>query len=315
MIGTAHTLTMGHIHRHVPPASALDVRIAVLDIAQDFLLAHLQAQGIFEDYVVFKGGTALRKTFAGAAGRFSTDLDFAVRTSDVDRGTVAEMIAGACNVTLGPFTFQATNQRARWHVAVQSPFGNPSQTITIEVGPPCWLTPDVRPVVTHQTHARYGFALPALPTMRLEEILAEKVARLTRLATARDASDLVWAATTSPHSTFARPFVRHLAVLKVWVDHHGLHPGWTKVISPVPFDPDRWLAARATWDDESIGLLAHPAPRLAELEADLQRLYQGLRDLTPEEQAWAAAQHKDRRAVIAAIQTLPDSALKDTTLW
>ena len=30
---------------------------------------------VFDDLVVFKGGTALRKLFAGAAGRFSTDID------------------------------------------------------------------------------------------------------------------------------------------------------------------------------------------------------------------------------------------------
>ena len=75
MIGENHVLTPGWLQRHVPPASRLDVRIAVLDIAQDFLLAHLHTHGVFDDLVVFKGGTALRKLFAGAAGRFSTDID------------------------------------------------------------------------------------------------------------------------------------------------------------------------------------------------------------------------------------------------
>ena len=53
----------------------------MIDIAQDLLLAHLHAQGMFE-HLVFKGGTALRKLYAGNAGRFSTDLDFSVRDPD-----------------------------------------------------------------------------------------------------------------------------------------------------------------------------------------------------------------------------------------
>jgi len=56
-----------------------------LDIAQDFLLAHLEEVGVFGHMVVFKGGTALRKLFAGAQGRFSTDLDLASADLDADR--------------------------------------------------------------------------------------------------------------------------------------------------------------------------------------------------------------------------------------
>ena len=73
MIGDDHTLTPGYVARHVPRGSAAGSDTAVLDIAQDFLLAHLEERGVFEHLAVFKGGTALRKLFAGARGRFSTD--------------------------------------------------------------------------------------------------------------------------------------------------------------------------------------------------------------------------------------------------
>ena len=314
MIGEDHALTPGWVQRHVPPASRLDVRIAVLDIAQDFPLAHLHEHGVFDDLVVFKGGTALRKLFAGAAGRFSTDIDLAVRTSDVDRSAAAEMIADVSAVTLGPFTYAPSLSRGRWQIAVTSELGTPEQSIKLDVGPPCWLEPEVRPFVAHVTHPKYGFSPPSLPCMRFEEILAEKIARLSRVATARDASDLVWAAATSPHSQYDRALVRRLAVLKVWVDHQGMHPCWAATIASRRFDPNAWLSQRDEWDDEQIGLLTHPAPPIRTLEAELCRYYQWLRDLQPDEAQWAAADARHRREVITAILALPTCALDGSGL-
>ena len=52
---------------------------AYLEFAQEHFLDWLRAEHLFEDEaVVFKGGTAIRKFVLGIAGRFSTDLDFAV---------------------------------------------------------------------------------------------------------------------------------------------------------------------------------------------------------------------------------------------
>jgi len=62
--------------------------VALLDVAQDYVLEYMRREGLFEDTLVFKGGTALRKYVFGADGRFSVDLDFALRTddpADVDR--------------------------------------------------------------------------------------------------------------------------------------------------------------------------------------------------------------------------------------
>jgi predicted nucleotidyltransferase component of viral defense system len=70
-------ITPGRLARHTP-AGPQRRYAALIDIAQDLLLAHLHDQGVFE-HLVFKGGTALRKLYAGNAGRFSTDLDFSVR--------------------------------------------------------------------------------------------------------------------------------------------------------------------------------------------------------------------------------------------
>ena len=315
MIGEDHSLTPGYVARHLPPASKLGTNIAILDIAQDFLLAHLYESGLFDGLVVFKGGTALRKLFAGPSGRFSTDIDLAVGDLGIDRADAATLVGEAAEVTLGPFRFRPDQSRGRWRIAVSSPFGTPSVTMKVDVGPPCWLGPEPRAFVAGTIHDRYGFALPELPSMRLEEVLAEKIARLTRTATARDASDLVWAATTSPHSGYSRAAVRKLAVLKVWVDNLGMDGHWNPAVGARPFDPQEWLRTGRSWDDERIGLLAHPPPRLADLEADLVRLFAWLADLGPTEQQLAACHPRDRAEVVGAIAGLPGAALTPAELW
>lgn len=315
MIGDEHSLTPGYVLRHVPPESNVGPDVAVIDIAQDFLLAHLHERGIFNHLVVFKGGTALRKLYAGTEGRFSTDIDLAAAEPDMDREEIADLIAEESDVTLGPFRFQPTKSRGRWRIAIMSPLGDPAVSMKLDVGPPCWLESEERDFVAAPTHRRYGFNLPALPSMTLEEILSEKIARLTRTATARDASDLVWAATTSPYSKFSPTRVRRISILKVWVDNHGLRPAWSSALAAKPFDPQSWLATREAWDDEQIGLLVHPPPTIRELEADLRHYYGWLRDLDHQERDWAAADVNDRGRVIDAIRNLEHSALVDAYLW
>jgi uncharacterized protein len=307
VIGESTKLQVGHVFRHLPRGSNADKGIALLDIAQDFLLAHLAEKAVFPHLVVFKGGTALRKLFAGAQGRFSTDIDLAIADPSMDRAEVAQMVAEAANVTLGPFTFSPVEERGRWQIGVSGPLGNSPVNIKLDVGPPCWLPPEERPFVAIATHQVYGFELPVLPCMAIEEILAEKIARLARLATARDASDLVWAMTTSPFSAFSRERVRRLAMLKVWVDNHGLGNLWSPAQACRGFDPERWLRPGREWDDEQIGLLAHPPPPIEDLERSMIQLYAWLATLDADEARWAAANAADRKHVIQALQRLEAS--------
>jgi predicted nucleotidyltransferase component of viral defense system len=62
-------LTQGHVLRHAPAQSPQGRDAAVIDIAQDLLLRHLSERGVLT-LVAFKGGTALRKVYAGGGGRF-----------------------------------------------------------------------------------------------------------------------------------------------------------------------------------------------------------------------------------------------------
>ena len=77
-------LTEGHIARHTPTGSGAPGReAAIIDIAQDFLLSYLEDKGKM-DHVSLKGGTAIRKLYAGKEGRFSLDLDFSIDDPDSD---------------------------------------------------------------------------------------------------------------------------------------------------------------------------------------------------------------------------------------
>lgn len=310
-----HRLTEGHVLRHIPPSSTIGRDVALLDIAEDFLLTHLYEAGLFE-LVVFKGGTALRKLFAGTAGRFSTDIDLALASVREDRAAVAELVAETIDgQSLGPFRYAVSDRRGRWLISVDSDFGMVPMPLKLDVGPPCWLEPDIRPFVAAAVHDRYDFDLPELPTMQLAENLAEKIARLNRVAAARDASDLVWAATTPPFSAVDRSLLRRLAVLKVWVDVHGLDGHWLPVGSSKGFDSSVWLRTGRDWDDESIGLLTHPPPPIAELEADMVRLWAYLADLDEVELVVAAANSRDRAQVISLVADLQGSALAGVDLW
>ena len=72
------SLTEGYIARHTPMGSGAPGReAAIIDIAQDFLLSYLEDNGKMEQ-VSLKGGTAIRKFYAGREGRFSLDLDFSI---------------------------------------------------------------------------------------------------------------------------------------------------------------------------------------------------------------------------------------------
>lgn len=314
-------LTQGHVLRHAPAQSPQGRDAAVIDIAQDLLLRHLFERGVLT-LVAFKGGTALRKLYAGAGGRFSTDLDFSVTSLDDDPAAVIQLLVGEIDGTrLGPFTYGVDERRGRYTIIYRSDLGpDPTGELQskIDVGPPPWLAPTGRGWVEVPIHRRYGGPLPQLPVIDLAENVAEKIARLNRRSPARDAYDLVWVART-PGLDLDRPLIRRLAVLKAWVDLHGLRTDRASWPAPLPgaqpFDANRWLAPRSAsdFDDEAIGLLTVPPPDLGDLGQDLSRLYQWLVELDDDERAVAEGRPQDRPLVLRLLGQLPEGRLAGVT--
>jgi Nucleotidyl transferase AbiEii toxin, Type IV TA system len=107
-------ITPGWLARHRPQGPG-GRQAALIDIAQDLLLAQLHQQGIF-DHLVFKGGTALRKLYAGNAGRFSTDLDFSVRNLDDEPEAVTELLRREIDgQDIDGFRYSVEDHRRRAH--------------------------------------------------------------------------------------------------------------------------------------------------------------------------------------------------------
>jgi predicted nucleotidyltransferase component of viral defense system len=312
-------ITTGWLARHTPQGPG-GRRAALIDIAQDLLLARLHHRGIF-DHLVFKGGTALRKLYAGNAGRFSTDLDFSVRNPADDPRTVAELLRIEIDgQDVDGFRYFVEDHRGRAQVRYETPFGGVGNLATkLDIGPAPWIPPDERGWVLLPIHAAYE--LPAtIPVMALAENMAEKVARLTRRTPARDVYDLAWIASTSPHSGFERVTVRRLAVLKNWVDQHGLSSPpaiWKPVTGAIPYSADHWLTIRraADFDEESIGLLTVPAPSLDELAGKLHTHFGFLADLDDVERRVVAGGAASRNLVLEAISNLPGSRFSGRPLY
>lgn len=124
----------GHIARHTPRnAGAQGREAAVVDVAQDLLLQHLHEEGEL-DFVAIKGGTAIRKLYAGKEGRFSLDLDFSVSEFGLDRDEVAAAFAGKVDgLSIDPFRYGVRERRGKWSVVfegnlIRNPPSRPSST-------------------------------------------------------------------------------------------------------------------------------------------------------------------------------------------
>lgn len=312
------TIRPGHIARHAPTRGPGGQEAAVIDVAQDLLLAHLYDVGLFDDLLVFKGGTALRKMYAGTAGRFSTDLDFALEPMNADRESAVQLLAGAIDgYETDNFAYTVTEHRGKWSVGYASDLGDVTNLTTkLDIGPPVWLPPQRRPWVHASIHDQYELP-PSLPVMMLEENLAEKAARLNRSQLARDLYDLWWIGRTPPFNGFDEPLMAHLSALKCWVDVHGMRTTpvtWLTVDRAVLFDAANWLAVERKIDDESIGLLMNPPPDLAQLRKDVSARYNFLADV-PIEVTGATTQ--DRRGlndIIQMLRELPGGRFDDNVI-
>lgn len=318
-------LTAGRIARHAPRnVGAGGQDAAVIDVAQDLLLRSLHEEGVL-DALVFKGGTALRKLYAGQQGRFSTDLDFSLAFPTDDPDDVVAVLVGAIEGRrIGPFTYGATERRGKWMMTLEHDFGDAGAGLSskIDVSPPIWLDPVYRGWVPLEVHSVYGDPpLPNLQTIRLEENLAEKISRLNRTTTARDMYDLAWiAANAQSLGGLDWALLRRLAVLKIWVDAHGVatsHARWKPAHEPAAFDADHWLRERRAdeFDFEDIGALAVPPPSAKDLAAQVQRHYAFLADLDDTERRLATARGQDRPLALRELCRLPGGRLRDLGMY
>jgi len=277
-------ITEGHLGRHYQGRRG-GRSPALIDIAQDHALALISDAGVFDVGAVFKGGTALRKYRAGSAGRFSTDLDFA----GTDQPVAELLIEALDDKSLAGFTFRVEpiNEHRRSILHIETPFGEPEIPARIDCSPKGpWLAPETLSPVALPIHGRYDIAIPPIPVMRVEEVLAEKLARYRRASLARDLYDLAWFERGGP---LGEPLIRRLTVLKVW--HDVVDDG----LGDRPFDPGDVLDERAaaSFREEDIGYLTTPVD-LDGWEASVRQRFAFLADLDGNERDIARCSVGDR---------------------
>jgi len=315
----------GHIARHTPQGAGSQGRgAAIIDVAQDLLLRYLTEIGLAEK-LVLKGGTSMRKFYAGNAGRFSLDLDFGIANIfDNADDVISELIVAVNGLKLDPFTYDMVERRGKWSVSYSHPFSGADYILSskIDMSPPPWLLPIKLNWIPLPIHRQYGEPqLPKFQIVRLEENIAEKIARLNRTTTARDMYDLSWVMKTAAISSkLDIKLVRRLAVLKIWVDKNGVHGGnffWKQSHENYAFDPEKWLRKRniSDFDADDIGALAVPAPTFDELSKAISEAYAFLLDLSDEELVIAAARGQDRPLVLQELRDLPDGRLVNVGLY
>ena len=313
----------GHIARHTPRnAGAQGREAAVVDVAQDLLLQRMSETGAL-DNVAIKGGTAIRKLYAGKEGRFSLDLDFSVASISDDRSLVAKRFAeSADGLVIGPFTYGISERRGKWSITFASRFvAEPTLATKLDFSPAPWMEPVFRSWVPMPIHAQYGKSLAAIKTVHLEENIAEKIARLNRTTTARDMYDLAWIMSTPAVArTLDITLIRRLAVLKIWVDTNGMRSNdmaWNPGHEGSSFDPQRWLRRRDNdeFDLEDIGALAVPTPSSEKLCDAVRIGYSFLSDLNSDEQTLSHSDERDRSLVICLLRELPDGRLAGASLY
>lgn len=281
-------VTDGHLVRHYQGVKG-GRDAALLDIAQDHALFLLHEAGLFGVGLVFKGGTALRKFRAGNAGRFSTDLDFAAP----DEELALAVLGTFDGVEKDGFSFSVENigdDGRRADLQIDTPFGRPNLGAKIELARHrLSIKPDLLAPIRLPIHERYDFEIPATPVVRVEEAVAEKLARYRRVSLARDLYDLHWYAQAG---TMNESLVRRLWVLKAYrdvvVDGRG-----TKPIAPADVLDAR---SQSEFEKEDIGYLTRPVGIDVWIET-VRRRYSFLTDLDDDELRWAGCNARDRHEV------------------
>ncbi len=203
--------------------SGQGVRFAFLELAQEHLLHWMVQEGMFDgtpEDVVFKGGTAIRKFRLGMRGRFSTDLDFAISDDAYASHVLLSLQEGLVDVE--GVTFRATDvdvpaAKGRW-IATVAGIGDTIEakiefTRRATMLPP--TIPTERAPIPGISPELLGFELPMVPLMRLEENLAEKLARFRRVIRSRDLYDL---SALGREVRDQLPLIRQILCFKVYFD-------------------------------------------------------------------------------------------------
>ena len=213
-------LTANQLRQVAGRSGARDIGNVEIDVILTYLLQLFSEKGITA-HVAFKGGTMLRKMVFGPRGRLSTDLDFTCCT-DISADDLMMMMLEVVEQSYHGISFRFDRDKD-WYMTEEGCAVNPvCAHVENEKGVKIKLQVSMRerpvlPVRPMQQLPMDHFKLlefaPAeIPSLALEEAVAEKICAASQRSKIRDLHDLSEIA----RRALDRDLIRSLAVLKLW---------------------------------------------------------------------------------------------------
>lgn len=219
-------LTTAQLRQVAARSGARDIANVEIDVILTHLLELLSERRLTQ-HLAFKGGTMLRKMVFGPRGRISTDLDFTCRT-EIPVDDLTLMLLDALAQPYRGIAFRFAKDKD-WYLTDEGCAANPvcshvenMKGVKIKLQ----ISTRERPILavrpTPQIEQDYfrllGFAPAAIPSLALEEVVAEKIRAASQRFKIRDLHDL----SELSGRPMNRRLIRSLAVLKLW---HSTGPG------------------------------------------------------------------------------------------
>lgn len=213
-------LTTQQLRQAAALSGARDITHIEIDVGLTHLLQLFQEKGLTE-HLAFKGGTFLRKMIFGPRGRLSMDLDFTCRTGI----SLDDLMLGLLDALGQPYhglTFRFDRNKD-WYLTDEGCAANP---VLAHPGNPTGVKIKIqastrerpmRPVAPapqiEQSYFRHLQFVPApIPSLAVEEVIAEKIRAASQRSKIRDLYDLSEIA----RRPLQKELIRSLAVLKLW---------------------------------------------------------------------------------------------------
>jgi predicted nucleotidyltransferase component of viral defense system len=253
----------------------VDLHIAQQEIVLLYALDALAVHGL-TDRLIFKGGTYVRMMVTGDAGRLSEDLDFtnAGLPEDPQALLTAAFSLPHFGVRLQavePYRTAARN----WACGVEYAHAWDRGRFRLEVSyREAAFLPAARWRPIEQLYfSALPFPVPEIPSLQLEEAIAEKLRAIQQRGTERDLYD----AARYGQKGFDQDLVRLLTVAKLWNDRQALDAD--AILRTLAEGRKEWpdlerLIGRARWKDWN--RMASEAARRFGFLRDLTRFEQDL---------------------------------------
>jgi predicted nucleotidyltransferase component of viral defense system len=290
-------LRLNDLRKIAARSGARDISKVEIDIILTYLLQLFVEKGIAE-HVAFKGGTMLRKMVFGARGRLSTDLDFTART-EISRDDVMTIMLDALAKPYRGLSFQLKDKD--WYLTDDGCAANPvcshednerganiKLQISLRERPILPVLPV--PQLDQEYFKLLEFKPAAIPSLALEEAIAEKIRAASQRSKIRDLHDLSEISGRNPNRALVRP----LAVLKLW---NSGGPG---------LDYGRFVERVKGGGDYDIAELTNllRKDQKPDLDGMIRRVVEGFRflaDLKESEKALAADTQRKKQAEAQAL--------------